>query len=366
MPRILVIDDDVHVCEMIASSLRLEGFETIEARDGRKGIEAARAQLPDLIICDVMMPNLDGYATLSALRQDPATATIPFIFLTGQTAKSNMRQGMELGADDFLAKPILIPELIAAIHTRLQKQQLVRQETERKLDELRVSLSLSLPHEIRTPLSGIVGFAEVLRDDSSSLKAEEISDMAKIILKSATRLASLVENFLAYAQLEILTTGPNKKAFVGRETSSMLNLHIEEVAAKKAKEHDRPDDVHLSLVNSEVAVSNQGMRRIVEQVIDNALKFSKPGTPVDITTTQKGDDLLLSVKDSGVGMDAKNIAEIGAYKQFNRKSHEQQGSGLGLAITKKMTELYGGRFSISSEIGKGTTVTIELPRPRTP
>ena len=86
MPRILVIDDDEQVCEMIASSLRLEGFETMQARDGHKGIEAAREHSPDLIICDVMMPNLDGYATLSALRQDPATATIPFIFLTGQTA----------------------------------------------------------------------------------------------------------------------------------------------------------------------------------------------------------------------------------------------------------------------------------------
>ena len=217
MQKILVIDDDELVCEMIATSLQMEGFETIRAFDGTLGVEAARIHLPDLIVCDVVMPNLDGYGTLKALREKPATATIPFIFLTGQAAKSDMRQGMVLGADDFLTKPVMIAELVAAIRTRLQKQNLAKQETERKLDELRLNLSLSLPHEIRTPLSGIIGFAEVLRDDVKSLGAEEISEMAKIILKSATRLGHMVENFLTYAQLEMLAATSAPNAFVGKE-----------------------------------------------------------------------------------------------------------------------------------------------------
>lgn len=362
VPKILIIDDDELICEMIASSLQLEGFETICALDGHEGIEAARKHSPDLIICDVMMPNLDGFATLRRVRQDPATATTPFIFLTGQTTKSDMRQGMELGADDFLAKPVMVSELIAAIRTRLQKKQLAHKETERKLDELRVDLSLSLPHEIRTPLAGIIGFAEVLRDDNPSLKPEEISDMAKIILKSATRLGHLVENFLAYAQLQILSANPNKTSFVGREASVILKRHIEEVAGKKAHEYDRPHDLHLSLEAEQAAISTQSMKRIFEELIDNALKFSKPGTPIDVTTQQTDALFILTVRDHGVGMDVKHIAEIGAYKQFDRKRYEQQGSGLGLAIAKQTIELCGGRFSIESEVGKGTTVTLELPR----
>jgi two-component system, sensor histidine kinase and response regulator len=363
--KILVIDDDDLVCEMLAASLREEGFETIQALDGHKGVEAARMHSPDVIVCDVMMPNLDGYATLSALRHDPATATIPFIFLTGQTTKSDMRQGMDLGADDFLAKPVMIGELVAAIRTRLQKQQLVRQETERKLDELRVTMSLSLPHEIRTPLSGIIGFAEVLRDDSASLKSEEISEMATLILKSATRLGSLVENFLTYAQLEMISAGSAKKSFVGREATVQLSLHFEEVASKKARQFDRARDVKVSFQGSEAAISIQSAKRILEELLDNALKFSKPGTPVEIATKHRDNWLVLIVTDHGVGMDSRHIEEIGPYRQFDRKFHEQQGSGLGLAIAKRMTELYGGNFSVESEIGKGTTVTIELPRPAT-
>jgi signal transduction histidine kinase len=362
VPKILVIDDDELVCEMISSTLQLEGFETISALDGHEGIEAARKHSPDLIICDVMMPRLDGYATLSAIRNDPSTATTPFIFLTGQTTKSDMRQGMELGADDFLAKPIMVNELVAAIRTRLQRHELARKETERKLDELRINLSLSLPHEIRTPLSGIIGFAEILRDDNTTLKPDEISEMAKIILKSATRLGRLVENFLTNAQLQILSASPNKTSFVGKEASVVLKTHIEDSARVKAKEYERSNDLHLSVGAAEAAISTQGMKRIFEELIDNALKFSKAGSVVEVTTEQTDRFLVLSVRDHGVGIDARNIEEIGAYKQFDRHRLEQQGSGLGLAIVKQMIELYGGRFAIESKPGVGTTATIVLPR----
>jgi two-component system sensor histidine kinase/response regulator len=362
VPTILVIDDDEIVCEMIASNLQMEGFETIRALDGHEGIEAARRYSPDLIICDIMMPKLDGYATLSAIRKDPSTATTPFIFLTGQTTKSEMRQGMELGADDFLAKPVLVNELVAAIRTRLQKQELAHKETERKLDELRVNLSLSLPHEIRTPLSGIIGFAEILRDDNATLKHDEITEMAKIILRSATRLGHLVENFLTYAQLQILSANPKKTTFVGKEASVILKSHIEDSARKKAREYERSDDLRLSVGAAQAAISTQGMKRIFEELIDNALKFSKPGSAIEVSAEQTDHTLVLSVRDHGVGIDPRNIGKIGAYKQFDRNRMEQQGSGLGLAIVKQMIDLYGGRFAIESQLGAGTTVTIELPR----
>jgi two-component system sensor histidine kinase/response regulator len=363
MPKILIIDDDEFLCEMIASSLKLEGFETIRALDGTLGVEAARTHAPDLIICDIVMPNLDGYGTLKAMRNDPATAMIPFIFLTGQAAKSDMRQGMLLGADDFLAKPIMIGELVAAIQARLQRQSLVKQETERKLDELRVNLSISLPHEIRTPLSGIIGFAEVLRDDVKSLGADEISEMAKIILKSATRLGHMVENFLTFAQLEMLAATSAPKAFVGKDVTVMFDLHIEEIVDKKGKEYERPDDVNLSLGGVEASISIQSGKRIVEELVDNAFKFSGRGQSIEIATKAVDDLWILTVKDNGIGMESNDIAQIGAYKQFQRRAREQQGSGLGLAIALKMSELCGGTLTIQGEIGKGTLVTVRLPRP---
>jgi signal transduction histidine kinase len=365
MPKILIIDDDELVCEMIASSLQLEGFETIRALDGTKGVEAAYTHLPDLIVCDIVMPNLDGYGTLKALRENPATAMIPFIFLTGQSTKSDVRLGMVSGADDFLTKPIMIGDLVAAIRARLEKQVLVKKESDRKLDELRVNLSISLPHEIRTPLSGIIGFAEVLRDDVKSLGPEEISEMAKIILKSATRLGHMVENFLTFAQLEMLAATSAPKAFVGKDTTVMFDLHIEEIADKKGKEYERPDDLKLSLGGAEASIATLSGKRIVEELVDNALKFSSRGQSIEIATKAVDDFWELTVKDSGVGMDSKDIAQIGAYKQFQRKAREQQGSGLGLAIALKMSILYGGNLIVQSEIGKGTLVTVRIPRPTT-
>lgn len=365
MPKILVIDDDELVREMIASSLQMEGYETIMADNGRQGTEEARKHIPDLIICDVTMPTMDGYATLSAIRQDPATATIPFVFLTGQTTKADMRQGMDRGADDFLVKPVRVDELLAAIQTRLQKHAMTRKEAERKLDELRVNLSLSLPHEIRTPLSGIVGFAEVLRDDNSTLKPEEISTMAAMILKSAHRLGALVENFLAYAQLQILSSRSDKNSFVGRESTTGLKLRLEETAQKKSAEVNRLKDLQVSVVDAEAAISLQSILRMVDELIDNALKFSKAGTPIEVTSSVENNQYVLRVRDCGVGMDSKQISEIGAYSQFGRANKEQQGSGLGLIITKMVTELYGGRFSVESEPGKGTVVSLSLPSPAT-
>ena len=365
MPKILIIDDDELVREMIATTLQVEGYETISAQDGNKGVEEARKQIPDLIICDVMMPGMDGYATLSAIRQNPATATIPFVFLTGQTTKSDMRQGMELGADDFLVKPVMVNDLVAAIQTRLQKHALTKKETERKLDELRVNLSLSLPHEIRTPLSGIVGFAEVLRDDNGTLKPEEISEMAALILKSAHRLGALVENFLTYAQLQILSTRSDRNSFVGRESTTGLKAHVEETAQKKTAGANRLKDLQVSVADAEAAITLQSMTRLVEELVDNAMKFSKPGSPIEVTSCAEGSEYVLKVRDYGAGMDSKHISDIGAYRQFGRTSREQQGSGLGLTITKMMTELYGGRFTIESEVGKGTVVTLRIPSPAT-
>ena len=122
MSKILVIEDDQLVRDSTLDLLQVEGFETCVAEHGRRGLELARQELPDLIICDIMMPEMDGYAVLDHLRNDVVTAAIPFIFLTAKASKSEMREGMELGADDYLTKPFGRLELLRAIGSRLKKQ----------------------------------------------------------------------------------------------------------------------------------------------------------------------------------------------------------------------------------------------------
>jgi DNA-binding NarL/FixJ family response regulator len=123
MRRILVIEDEPEMRRNITSLLRYQAYETLEAENGRKGVELARREKPDLILCDVMMPELDGYGVLQALQQDAGLATIPFVFLTAKGDKEDLRSGMNLGADDYLTKPVANAELVQAIETRLRRHQ---------------------------------------------------------------------------------------------------------------------------------------------------------------------------------------------------------------------------------------------------
>ena len=127
MKKILVIEDEAQSREMFLECLEAEGFDTLCAENGRVGVQRAQSHLPDLVICDIVMPEIDGYGVLTTLRQDPVTAMIPFIFLTAKATKTELRQGMDLGADDYLTKPSTVEELLGAIAARLEKQAALRQ-----------------------------------------------------------------------------------------------------------------------------------------------------------------------------------------------------------------------------------------------
>jgi DNA-binding NarL/FixJ family response regulator len=121
MKKILVIEDEPEMLRNLTTILRLERFTPLPAKNGRLGIELAKKEKPDLILCDVMMPELDGYGVIAALRTEPETVTIPFIFLTSKGEKPDIRAGMNLGADDYLTKPVAKADLLAAIRTRLER-----------------------------------------------------------------------------------------------------------------------------------------------------------------------------------------------------------------------------------------------------
>src|SRR6267143_1769015 len=257
MKKILVIDDEEWLREMIQVALRQRGYEVIEAENGAAGIEKARKQLPDLILCDVNMGRMDGYQTLSSLRNEPATATIPFILMTGLADNAGMRHGMELGADDYLPKPFTIDGLYAAVDARLRKVQTVRAEAERKLANLRDNISLMLPHELRTPLNGILAYGEILTADAATLKPTEIADMGLVIYQSGRRLERLIENFLIFAQLELLGTDPQKVNSLRRKQTALPARLIEEHARKQAEEATRAGDLQLQLSDTPVPMSEE-------------------------------------------------------------------------------------------------------------
>ena len=362
MKRILVIDDETWLREMVHMALEQKGFEVLEAENGAAGIEAARKALPDLILCDVNMEKVDGYLTLSSLRSEAATAAVPFILMTGLADHAGMRHGMELGADDYLPKPFSIEALYAAVEARLKKAQTVQQEAEKKLADLRDNISLMLPHELRTPLNGILAYGEILSAEAATLPPEEVADMGRVIHESGKRLERVIENFLIYAQIELLGADPQKlSALRNKRTESPAAL-IERQARLQAQQAHREQDLALDLRDFPVAISEDYLAKIVDEVVQNAFKFSEPGSRVSLSQSGGNGHVSLVVIDHGRGFSTEHITRVGAYMQFDRKLHEQQGIGLGLSIAKRLTELHGGTLTIQSQRDSSTSVTIKLPK----
>ncbi|HWX20006.1 MAG TPA: hybrid sensor histidine kinase/response regulator [Candidatus Binatia bacterium] len=362
MNKILVIDDEAWLREMVQMALTQKGFEVIDAENGVRGVEVARKALPDLILCDVNMEKMDGYDTLASLRNDASTAAIPFILMTGLADHAGMRHGMELGADDYLPKPFALEALYAAVGARLKKVQTVRQEAEKKLADLRGNLSLMLPHELRTPLNGILAYGEILSAEAATLSPGEVAEMGQVIHESGRRLERLVENFLIYAQLELIGTDVQKiSALRAKQTISPAPL-VESRARAQAQAANRAGDLKLELADVPACISEENLAKIVDELVQNAFKFSSAGTPVSVSLANSGGNVTLTVGDQGRGFSTEHITKVGAYMQFDRKLHEQQGLGLGLTISKRLTELHGGTLSIQSEPGTRTTVTVKLLR----
>lgn len=363
MKKILVIEDELQVRTNIEQILTLSDFRTIGASDGYMGLQLAKEQHPDLIICDVMMPKIDGYNVLASLRQDPSTANIPFIFLTAKADRSDVRQGMELGASDYLAKPFTTDELIGTVTTQLCKQTAYEIHLQNSLDQVRNSFTKAIPHELYTPLNDILGTIKLLIDDYGLIGEFEGLEMLESVQQSAIQLHRSIQNFLLYAELELIASNPIRlQRFQSSSEVSTTDNILKATALQKAQQYDRKQDLLLNLQNSVVRFPESRLRKVVEEIVDNAFKFSKPGTRVQIVSNVTEDTFTFYVIDNGRGMTAEQIKAIGNYMQFSRITHEQQESGLGLTIAKRIVELQGGEFSIESIPDRQTTIRIVLTR----
>ena len=361
MQKILVIEDTPDVRELITDTLRFNGFETVSAADGEAGIQAALTHLPDLILCDVQMPRKDGFEVLQDLRRRPATATIPFVFLTGQADKSHMRHGMNLGADDFLAKPFQLQDLMAAVNARLKKHQTVTARSDEKLTQLRDSISLAMPHELMTPLNGIIGFSSILLSDGGSLSQADVTEFAQHIHDSAQRLQRVIENFLLYSQIELTAADPAKIAALRQAEPVTVKDFIDVTARKRATAFNRVSDLKLDIVEACVRMAHPKLEKILVEILDNAFKFSEAGAAVEVKGRILEGFYEVTITNFGRGMTPEQITALGAHMQFERKFYEQQGAGLGFAIARRLIEIHGGSAKVSSIHGKSATVDLFFP-----
>lgn len=360
MTTITIIEDNLSMLATLSDMLKLEGYDVKLANQGQAGLEIVRKHLPDLVLCDIGLPELDGFSVLEALQEDPQTQTIPFIFLTARESRDDMRRGMELGAGDYITKPFSRADLLNAVSTQLRKKSAFEEQKETTLRLLRRNVIYALPHELRTPLALILGYSEIMSNDLDEFDRDTMHEMLMTIHKSGQRLYRLFENYLIYAQLELLEVDPTAVAELRNNLTKNAATVIETQAQNTIATYNRASDLHLELIRLAVPISSENLGKIVAELVDNACKFSQPGTPIQVTLTRGQSTYMLSVRDHGRGMTPEQIKNVGAYMQFERQLHEQQGLGLGLAITQRMVKLHSGAFNIASVDGQGTEITLEM------
>lgn len=374
MPSILVIDDEPDNFDVIETLLNEPDYVLHYAASGSSAIASLKLFDPDVILLDVMMPEIDGIEVCKQIKAMPQWEPVPIIMVTALTTKEDLARCLEAGADDFISKPVNGIELRARVKSMLRiKQQYdsikrlsnLQENTiellQNNLDELCGNLVSTLPHELNTPLNGIFGVIGLLVDEYQDMSPEEIHELLIMAQQSALRLQKLTKRFLQYAQLEMFTSNPDfAEARNTYQPYISTQLLIENAIKAQAETVNRLDDLVWELENVEIAMSERDFTCMLDELLENALKFSKLGTPVKVISQLKNERFHLSVSDRGRGMTSEQIAKIGTFTQFERSYYQQQGIGLGLKIVKKIIELYGGELAISSVCDEWTTVHLEL------
>lgn len=361
--RILLIEDEDDLRDNVADLLELEGYDVLQASDGRAGLALARTEHPDLVLCDVMMPEMDGPAVLHALRADPDTQATPFIFVTAQTESKRIRIGMNLGADDYVLKPFTDAELLHAVSARLSRHRALVEHEKEATDRLRSDIAQNVPHELRTPLVNILGCTQLLRDEWRDLDEAFAHQLLDDIYRAGIRLERFVENFSLYVQLELAgRDDASRAAFAVGGPAEARDVLTTQPVAVAATRHNRPADVRVDATPGLVRMASTYLSKLVAELVDNALKFSPVGTPIHVTGRCQGQMYVIVVQDGGCGLSAEQQQHVAAFVQFNRGQHEQQGLGLGLHLSRTLTHLHGGTLTLESTPGKGTRVTVHLPQ----
>jgi len=361
MKKILICEDEEIVRESVAGILRHENYEVFSAENGEIGFKLAKKLIPDLILSDIAMPKLDGYGLIKRIKSDKLINSIPIIIISILKKKAERRQAYSLGADDFLAKPFTIDELLESINRRFEALKEVKRKQREELLNFKNNFSYTLPHEFKTPLNGIIGPVKLLKEEIDNLEKKEIVSYLDVIDNSAKRLNDLVTNFLNFSELNLISHIPDEIKKFRNSITNNTNDIIRKSAITIANDYNRKEDLEFKIENETIKINKEHFARLLSEVIKNAFKFSEKGDTVSIMTYKDDEYFKIRIIDRGIGFLEKQIAEIDLYQQFDRNIKEQQGVGLGLSITKKILEIYGGKMEFGNSPKIGTSVTLFLP-----
>jgi two-component system sensor histidine kinase/response regulator len=356
--HVVLIEDDSRWRTWVQAHLEAAGHRAVTAADGQAGLQAITLARPDIVLCDVEMPVLDGYGVLEKLRAETATADLPFVFLTSRNSRIEQRRGMVSGADDYLAKPFSGDELLNAVNAVMRKRAVLTERLREYAEEYRRELAAPWAHELLTPLNGILGMASLIESDPSAVSATELREMARAIHDSARRQQTLIRKLVQYFRLEQL----REYRWTDPSAAVEAAVGVEDEVLEVVERAGRSDDLQLECARAAVSISPQWLRAVAAELAENACRFSPRGSPISVRGSVQDGLYRIEVTDQGCGMTAAERGAVGAFRQFDRNRREQQGFGIGLAIVRNVVRLHHGSFALEpGRNGIGLCAIVELP-----
>lgn len=361
---ILVVEDQELLQIAIRDILDLEGYKVLTASDGVEALSVMEKNRPDLILADIMMPRMDGYAFYEEVRARPEWVPIPFIFLTAKAEKEDVIRGKSLGAEDYIVKPFDPQELVVAVEAKLGRARAIREVTESEFDALKQQIINLLSHELRTPLTSVCGYTELALEEAARLPSQDFQKFLVGVKRGADRLTRLVEDLLWLVRLD---TGQVDREFELLSTISadMDSLVFHTVGLYNVTAEAKGVNIILDMESDlpSVRLYDPFFSEAFGRLLDNSIKFTRDRSDQIFVKVWHADDRVkVSITDEGVGISAEDMERLFArFGQINRIQMEQQGLGMGLVIAQALIRIHNGELEVVSELDKGSTFTISLP-----
>lgn len=380
---VLIVDDVAENLEVLGSKLQAASVNVLAAQSGESALKIATAKRPDLILLDVQMPMMDGYTVKERLGENPVTADIPVIFLTARTDVADIVHGFELGAADYITKPVQTPELLARVkhHLELRFLRLEQEQRERalereigerimaeqalrkaneRLEELNAQKNEFIGiavHDLKNPLSGISALAETVKE-LPDIERAEVEEYMKKIVASANRMFDLIKSFLNVNAIEQgglrVSLSPANISLVTRMATQSYLLKAQ---AKSIALHiETGEDIH-GVADESILV------QVLDNLVSNALKFSPMHRSIYVRVKECSDGIKIEVQDEGPGLSNDDKKKLfGKFARLSaRPTAGESSTGLGLSIVKTMVEAMNGKIWCESELGQGAMFCLELP-----
>ena len=374
-PTLLVVDDDPIVRSLIRGTLEEDGYTVIEAGNGAEACERCADIIPALLIVDAVMPVMDGFALCRAFRQQPRTVQVPILMATGLDDPDSIARAYEVGATDFIAKPInwlmfnyrvryMLRAARAFADLRQHQERLVvAKNAAEAANKAKTQFLANMSHELRTPLNAIIGFASIMEQGVRGPIEQAYVEDAKIIKSSGGHLLGIINDILDIAKAEAQSLG------LAEDTVDLAEIvHFSrEMVIEMAKAGEITCSVALDNGLPAIWGDAKKLRQVLINLLSNAIKFTAAGGNVSLRAGRDDDGALaISITDSGIGIASDQIdVALAPFGQVDSSfARKYDGVGLGLPLSKRLVEMHGGTLEINSELGAGTIVTVRLPATR--